>query len=327
MKKILTISGIILIVIILALTAIVSFTWNKVYDAPYPDITATTDSTLIAHGKHLVYGAAHCSTCHTPQNRLKDIEAGEDVPLSGGWEIDIPPGTFRAPNLTPHPENGIGRLTDQEIARVMRHAVGDDGRVIFPFMPFQNMSDEDVTAIISYLRSQEPINNPVEKTNYSTIGKIVLSLGLIKPEGPTDTPPVSVKKDSTIEYGSYLANSVANCAGCHTNRSLVSGEFIGPRYAGGMTMEDEAGEGYWFVTPNITPHKETGVMTNWSEKNFIDRFRAGRIIPNSTMPWGSFAQMDDVELKAIYRYLNSIEPIENSVPKTVYAPGEELPDE
>lgn len=327
MKKILGIITLSLVGVILVFVIYVNIAWDRTYDAPYPEITVTTDSTVIAHGKHLVYGAAHCASCHVPSDRLSDVEAGEEVLLSGGWQFHIPPGTLRALNLTPHPETGIGNLTDAEIARTMRYAVGSDGRPIFPLMPFQNMSDEDVAAVISFLRSQEPIDHKVERTEYSFLGKAILTFGLIKPEGPTGTPPVSVKKDSTIEYGKYLANSVANCAGCHTNRDLMTGAFIGPRFAGGMNMPpEEASKGYGFITPNLTPHPATGILANWNEDAFVKRFKSGRLVETSPMPWGSFSRMDEVELKALYRYLNSLEPVENSIPKTVFEPGEAIPE-
>src|SRR5690606_41627233 len=109
------------------------------YHAPYPDITASTDSAVIARGKYLAFGPAHCGTCHVPMNKVMDVENGEEIPHSGGWELTIPPGTFRAPNLTPDMETGIGKLTDGEIARTMRHMVGNDGRCIMPFMHFAEM--------------------------------------------------------------------------------------------------------------------------------------------------------------------------------------------
>lgn len=327
MKKVLGIIALSLVGIVVIFVLYVNLAWNKTYDAPYPEITVSTDSTVIEHGKHLVYGAAHCASCHVPADKQADVEAGKKVPLSGGWQLHIPPGTLKAPNLTPHPINGIGRLSDGEIARTMRNAVGSDGRVIFPLMPFQNMSDEDVSAIISFLRSQEPVDHKVERSEYSFLGKALLTFGMIKPEGPTDTPPVSVTKDSTIEYGKYLANSVANCAGCHTNRDLMTGAFVGERFAGGMNMPpEEASGGYGFITPNLTPHAETGVIAKWSEDTFVKRFQAGRVVATSPMPWGSFSTMDEVELKALYRYLNSLEPVENSIPKTVFGPGEAIPE-
>lgn len=317
---------IILIVLFAGLLAFIQFTYNKTFEAPYPDISASTDSLMIARGKYLAFGPAHCGTCHVPMNKIKDVENGEIIPLSGGWELPIPPGTFRAPNITPDVETGIGRLTDGEIARTMRHMVGSDGRCIFPFMPFAELSDEDLTAVISFLRSQEPVKNAVKKNELTFLGKAVMAFGMIKPEGTKGTPPKSVAIDSTVEYGQYLANSVANCVGCHTDRDLKTGAFIGTPFAGGFaTPPDVFSEGRSFVTPNLTPHKATGIIADWSEKTFITRFKAGLIHKGSPMPWGSFSRMDETDLKAIYRYLHSLEPVENKIEKIVFEPGEKLP--
>ena len=192
-------------------------------------------------------------------------------------------------------------------------------------MPFQNMTDEDIQAIISFLRSQEPVRNEVPRSGYSFLGKFLLTMGLLKPVGPAGIPPAQIKKDSTLAYGSYIANSVANCNGCHTDRDLKTGEFTGPIFAGGFWMPpDDFTQGYSFITPNLTPH-ESGIMSTWSEEDFITRFRAGRNIATSPMPWGTFARMEEIELKALYRYLKSLDPVDNAIDKVVYQPGEELP--
>jgi mono/diheme cytochrome c family protein len=330
MKTLLKILKIIVIVVIVFVGGFVLFvlaTWNKTFEAPYPEITASTDSALIARGKYLAFGPAHCATCHVPMDRIADVENGEQIPLSGGWTLSIPPGTFRARNLTPDKETGIGNLSDAEIARVMRHSVGHDGRLIFPFMPFQNMTDEDVSALISFLRTQEPVKNYIDPSEYTFLGKAILAAGLMKPISPTEKPLARIEKDSSVLYGKYLAYSVANCVGCHTARNLQTGEFTGPDMAGGMIMEpDELSEGYGFVTPNLTPHKETGVMSQWNEKTFILRFRNGRVFEKSPMPWGAYSLMEEVELKALYRFIKSLEPVQNKIEKTVYKPGEKMPE-
>ncbi|HXH18563.1 MAG TPA: cytochrome c [Chitinophagales bacterium] len=274
--------------IIIIVFAYIQLTWNKKFDAPYPDIKASADSAVIARGKYLAYGPAHCATCHMPMDKIMHVEnTGEQLPLSGGWELAIPPGTFRAPNLTPDKETGIGNLTDGEIARIMRHMIGADGRCIMPFMPFAEMSDEDLTAIISFLRSQPPVRNEVIRSEFTFLGKAVAAFGMIKPEGTKGNPPKSVPIDSTIEYGKYLANYVANCVGCHTERDMKTGAFIGKPFAGGMAFEPDAfSEGKSFMSPNITPHNGTGVIAAWSEEMFISRFRGGRVQKGSPMPWG-----------------------------------------
>lgn len=312
-----------LAILVLGLVAFVLLTWDKKYDDAYPDIKASTDSAVIARGKYLAYGPAHCGTCHVPMDKIMDVENGEIIPLSGGWEIDIPPGIFRAPNITPDMETGIGKLTDGEIARTLRYSVGKNGNCVMPFMPFQDLSDEDLTAIISFLRSQPPVKHQVKPNEIRFLGKLVMALGMIKPEKPTAPPVKAVKKDTTAAYGSYIANSVANCRGCHTERDMKTGEFTGIKFAGGLYFEpDYFSKGYSFMSPNLTPDPQTGHITNWSRQQFIDRFKANRVHAGSPMPWGSFSRIDEGDVKALYAFLHDLKPVPNKIEKIVFAPGE-----
>ncbi len=298
----------------IALFTYVSFTWNKSYDAPFPTVSVSTDSTALARGQYLVYGPAHCATCHIAPDDYEAMSAGELVPLAGGNEIIIPPGIFRPRNLTPDVETGIGSLSNEEVARVMRFGVGHDGRVLFPFMPFENMTEEDLNSIISFLRSRPPVTNKIEASEYTFLGKAVLAMGMIKPIEPSVTPEKALKQEASVVYGEYLANSVANCVGCHSPRDLKSGEFTGPKFSGGLVFEEETAI---FTTPNLTPDPETGLLATWTEDAFITRIKSGLVHEGTPMPWSSFAMMDEVDIKAIYRYLKSLPPTKNLVEKTV----------
>jgi len=327
MKKFFKWTGFIIVIFILGLISFVSFTWKKKFDIALPEIKASTDSAVIARGKYLAYGPGHCATCHMPMDKYTAVENGLEIPLSGGWELDIPPGTYRAPNLTPDMETGIGKFSDGQLARALRHSVKHDGSILFPFMPFQEMSDDDVTALVSFLKSQPAVKNNIKNTEYKFLGKAILAFGAMKPAQPKSTPPKSVAIDTTIEYGSYIANTVANCVGCHTERDLKTGEFTGKPLAGGFRMPpDPFSKGYSFMTPNITPDAETSRIASWTEQMFVDRFRKGRMIEGSPMPWGAFSRMNEVELKAIFRYLNSVAGVKNKIEKIVFKPGEKFPD-
>lgn len=260
-------------------------------------------------------------------DKILEVDKGMKMLLIGGFEESIPGfGTFRAPNLTPDNETGIGKLTDAEIARSIRHMVSSDGRILFPFMEYQEMSDEDLSAIISFLRSQEPVRNEIKPTEYGFLGKALIAFGLFKAKGPENTPPVSVKPDSTIAYGKYLAHDIGNCRSCHSKIDN-SGKQIGADFAGGfLFVPNEWSQGYAFVSANITPHKTTGVLTNWTEENFVARFRTGRVYERTPMPWGCYSRMSEPDLKALFSYLQSLEPVDFMVEKTVYSPGEKLPE-
>ena len=74
-------------------------------------------------------------------------------------------------------------------------------------------------------------------------------------------------------------------------------------------MDDDASR--VFVTPNLTPDPKTGHIAGWTEEQFLARFRAGRLIEGSHMPWSLFGRMSDDDIRAIYRYLRTLPPVEN----------------
>ena len=314
-KKILKWTGIIIGSILILLTITVSLRQNLKFEAPFPEIAASTDSAIIARGKYLALGPAHCADCHASPGSRALVEKGIEVPLSGGNKFDLPIGDVYVKNITSDKEFGIGKYTDTEIARMLRYGVRPDGTAVLPFMPFHNTSDEDLTAIISFLRTQQPVKNKVPENTTNILGSVVKAF-LLKPSGPTGAVPKAVKKDTSAAYGKYLAVSVANCYGCHTNRDMMTGAFIGEPFAGGMKMESSVDpEKYYFLTPNLTPDS-TGRLFGWSQEMFVNRFRKGKIYPGTHMPWGPFSRMSDDELKAIYNYLQTLKPVRNAIPKS-----------
>lgn len=317
LKKILKWTGITLLVLIVIISVYVAIRQSRTYEAPFPKVTISTDSATLARGEYLVFGPAHCADCHGDQSQLEIINSGGIVPLTGGYTFKIPPGEFRVPNITPDPETGIGNVPDSVLARSLRYGVRRDGTVLFDFMPFHNTSDDDLSAILSYIRSTKPVRHEVLPTRLNILGRVVNAF-MIEPVGPTGRVLKGSMQDTTIEYGKYLAHSVANCAGCHTKRDLMTGAFIGEYFAGGFQMESlNDPEHYACVSPNLTPSSATGIMADWTEDTFIKRFRMGKLIKHSPMPWGPFRRMSDNDLKAIFRYLQSLKPVENKVEKTL----------
>lgn len=305
LKKIFKWTSIVLLLLILGLSVTIASRQNLHYDAPYPNIHASTDSSVIARGRHLAYSGAHCIDCHHKGNPDSLIALGQDVPLTGGFEFKIPLGSIYSKNITPDKTTGIGKYSDEEIARALRYGVHPDGTVVYEFMQFHNLSDEDLTAIISFLRSQQPVENLVPPHSLNLLGNAVKAF-LVHPVGPSDKVPAKVTPDTTAAYGRYLALNVAECNGCHTQRDM-SGKFIGPPFGGGGNVEG-------FITPNLTPDP-SGRIYKWSKADFIGRFRKGRLIPGSPMPWNSFSRMNDEELTAIYNFLKTVKPAPTVVVK------------
>ena len=325
LKRILLGLLLLIVVVVGGFLAYVMLSWNKKYDIPYPDLKVSTDSAVIAHGQYLVHGPAHCVSCHVSSfEEFITADKGEAVALQGGVAFPMGPiGTIYPNNLTPDPITGLGRYEDGQIFRMMRHAVKPNGTgTMAVLMPFWNMADEDLVAIVSYLKSMDPVQNAVPDPEWTFMGKVIRTISptfkpIKNPTPPAQAPPMA----PTVERGEYLARYVANCVGCHTERDLMTYEAIGPEFAGGMEFEPfvelhkvlGVDTALWTRTTNITPHPNSSLSRFKTKEEWIARFRQGRILPHSPMDWGPFSRMSDADLEALYLYLNSLEPVDKEI--------------
>ena len=121
--------------IAVVLVAVVEVRSRRTFDAAYPEIHASNDPAVVARGRYLAYGPAHCVACHTNKAEQEAIKAGAMPPLAGGGEFVLPLGKVYTPNLTPDVETGISRVSDGELARVLRFGVMPDGRAAVHGVP------------------------------------------------------------------------------------------------------------------------------------------------------------------------------------------------
>ena len=313
-----------------AIALYVSRTWDRTWDAPLPAIHASTDPDVIRRGEYLVRGPAHCAACHTAKDEAGDANNGELPPLSGGRAFAADPlGVIYSKNLTPDPETGIGRYTDAQIARMLRWSVRPDGKAsVQLLMPFANLSDSDLTAIISYLRAQPAVRNPVPENRFTLIGKVVKSFApVFKPRTEVRPVPESPAMAPTVERGEYLARTVANCVGCHTKRDPISFAAISAEFSGGSEMEPSSRPGadpsLWFVSPNITPARDSALSKFPDRETFVARFQKGGVHHlGSPMPWESFGQMSAGDLGALYEYLHSLPAQDGPAGEPTFRKGE-----
>lgn len=257
---------------------------DKRYDIPATPIAISHDSATIARGQHFATAIGKCVDCH-----------GED--LGGKVMVDDPAlGVVVAPNLTPG--GLLAGDSDAEVVRTIRHGVKRDGRsaAIMPSEEYQHFSDEDVGAIVAYLRSVPAVTRTLPATQLRPVGRAlvaanVLPLYTAELVDHSATPPARVLPDSTIEYGKYLA-STGGCIGCH-----------GPGLSGGPIP------GMPPDTPpaaNITPE----AMGRYSDAELERMLREGTRPDGSTinpmMPWRYTALMNDLEMRATIKYLRSV---------------------
>ncbi|NND31629.1 MAG: cytochrome c [Saprospiraceae bacterium] len=282
---------------------------HEVKDLP---IKVTYDSTSVFQGKKIVETV--CWTCHQ----------GDDGRLSGTMfsQPESAFGEIWTANITNHATQGIGRYSDGELAYMLRTGINRDGRFIGPFMLFPNMADQDLAAIIAYLRSDSPVTKGVDvkrpAPSYSFLAKALFKLGAMKPlSAPEDeivAPPVSDAQN----YGKYLATAVFACYECHS-KSFETNNVLHPEhsegyFAGGNPVEDR--DFNLVFSSNLTPSRTSGIGS-WNRDDFDRAIRTGispnQKLLNSIMP--RFSLMSDVEVDAIWTYLQSLEPVD--VPEMV----------
>ncbi len=284
-----------------------------------PSAAALGDTTgLVARGEYIVRNVAGCGSCHNVGHSIDGV-------LSGGAEFkDWRLGTIRSANLTPDPATGLGTWSDAEIVRAIRTGERKDGRLLAPVMPyvwFHELSDVDAFAVARYLKSLPSVVREVKQSP-----GIVFKLGRATFLGPepsaTETAPA---RGPTVAYGEYLAQHVAMCGECHTPRSGLQGAADRSRLFAG---EKNPPKDFPANPSNLTPDSGTG-LGRWSEADFLVALRTG-VTPrgdsiNPFMPWRSIRRMTDDDLRAIYRYLRTVPPIRNEVPRRASTTGRAHP--
>jgi len=310
----------VLVVAIVGFVIYVNATYARDFSAtPKPALTASNDPAVIARGAYVTHAIAHCSSCHgngefTRQRKLPP----NDADLRGGYVLKAGPfGTFYPANITPDDATGIGKTSDADLARVLRHGVAPNGGFA-PLMAFTvgPMADEDIVAIMSYLRSLPPIANAVPKDDWGIVAKALSS----KFNPRMTTAPAFVKEGEASEArGLYLVKGPALCANCHSPTDPMNGfAVVGPELSGALEPDpDHLDPAYEVMAPNLTTDPKTGALASYTEDAFVDRFKkAGRAVAGSPMPWENFARMSEEDLRSIYRFLSKVPPVHRATGPT-----------
>jgi len=281
---------------------------------PLPQLSTSTvgdPAGLVERGEYIVRNVSVCGHCHSSDPR------NSDGPLSGGrafsnWRL----GTIRASNLTPDAGTGLGRWSEAEIVRAVRNGQDREGDLLAPIMPYEwlsAMGDRDALAVAAYLKSLPPVVRQIRSRPNLVFGAAkIFMLHPARTEGGTPPP-----RAPTAEYGRYLS-TIALCADCHTPRGgLQQAPDKDRLYAG------DASSSFPANPANLTPDQETGIG-RWSEADFLRTLRTG-VNPkgdslHAFMPWREYRRMTDDDLRAIYRYLRTLPPMRNEVPKKAAAP-------
>jgi len=263
-------------------------------------VAGASAETPVERGAYLVNTIMTCQNCHTPKGPSGDIAGRE---LSGGLSWDEPPFKVTASNITPDPETGVGKWTDAEIKTLMRTGVRPNGVHVAAVMPtgfYGILTEDDLNAIVAYLRTVKPINNKVPDPVYK--------MNLPRQVFPGGEKP-QVDFGDPVKRGFYLA-TIGHCMECHTPFGQAGVDFKGSLGKGGRDFP-----GPWGVSKsrNITAHKTAGIGA-WSDAEIKRAITQGVSRDGSPlkppMGYGYYAKMTDADLDAVVAYLRTVPPLE-----------------
>lgn len=246
--------------------------------------------------------AGGCLACHTEDKKGA-------APFAGGRPLKTPFGTFYGPNITPDPQAGIGRWTEADFIRAMRHGKRPDGADYFPAFPyssFTRISDGDLRDLWAYLRTLAPSSRASQahdlKFPYGWRFLVAIWKTLFFTPGPFVSDP---RLSQQINRGAYLVQALGHCGECHTPRNFLGGPKRDRFLAGGKGPDGKS-------IPNLTPAR----LKKWDDRELGDFLQTGltpdgdvaaetmgEVIRNTT------SRLTAADLAALMAYLRSLPPL------------------
>ncbi|MCC7274200.1 MAG: c-type cytochrome [Alphaproteobacteria bacterium] len=266
-------------------------------------------------GRYLVTTILACGNCHSP--RAADGSPLPGRELSGGLAFDTPAFTATAANITPDPDTGIGRWSDEEIARALTEGVrpghaalgGVPLAAIMPAGFYKALTPADLAAVVAYLRSVPPVRNAVPPPVYKL------------PAVHARYPDAERRYDETtlrdpVVRGAYLA-TIGHCMECHTPRVRGVSDYETAMGRGGVefspALVQGIGAGFTSSTSsNITSHPVAGIGA-WSDGEIRRAIADGvsrdgrRLRP--PMAFRYYANMAEDDLDALVAWLRTVPPL------------------
>lgn len=289
LKRLLRIVGLMLAGLVVLLLLTIGGVWlnarrlmTQRHTNPVPNVTVQVTPEQVARGAYLVSAFPGCAGCHASE------PLAERPVLNGQPFTEISAlATLHAPNLTPG--GPLQTWSDGEIVRAIREGVDRDGRalMLMPSENYRHLSDQDVAAIVAYLRSQPAVAGETPDPALTPLGTMLVGAGLFTlgnqaPVQNVAAPP----RGPTAEYGAYLSQ-VSGCGTCH-----------------GAALDGQE------IPQGPPPGPSLRLVKGWTEEQFFRTLREG-VDPSGKrltdeMPWREYGRGTDDDLRALYAYLRSL---------------------
>lgn len=282
---------------------------------------------VVGRGEYLVRSVAGCGECHTPRDAQGNLVMSRWLAgVDGRFDLDPEDdgvGAISTGNLTSDVDTGIGGWSDAAIVHAMRDGVAADGSPLFPLMPyasFHNMSDDDASAIVAYLRTVSAVRHPVQPRQPLPVPLDAPAPPVAESAIPHTTLPASDANFARAEHGRYLAGEVGFCLDCHTPWRYGAAQPLDTTrvFAGGRGFSARE----WVVPPpappvvysfDITPHADG--IAGWKPQTVATALRAGLddqgqplLRPMPSGPLGAFGGLTEDDALDIGWYLTTLPP-------------------
>ena len=296
------------LVVLALIAAVVGFGvfWVVTIPATVPASALAPHTPSLENGKTM-FLIGGCSSCHaTPKQDDK-------TRLGGGLGLKSPFGTFYAPNISPDPNEGIGKWSEANFVTAMVKGTSPDGRHYFPAFPYtsyQRLGTGDLRDLFAYLKTLPAVQDKSKPHDVPFPFNIRRTLGgwkfLFLDGKPFESDPT---RDAAWNRGAYLVNGPGHCAECHSPRNILGGIIASQRFAGGP---EPGGEGF---VPNITQKGLT-----MSHEQVVKLLETGET-PDGDTVGGEMAkvtantgQLTAEDRTAIATYIKSLPPVEGPKP-------------
>ena len=248
--------------------------------------------------------ASGCFSCHT------DAPNGGKT-LAGGAALKTPFGTFYAPNITTHPEDGIGLWTVSQFAGALRQGTSPNGQNYYPVFLYPNytkLSDQDIVDLWEAFRTVPPVAQkvPDHELKFPFRFRFLLNAWKRLFFTPGRYVPDATKSEQW-NRGAFLATGPTHCVACHTPRNLFGARDYDHELSGNPDGPDQEK-----VPPiNAAALKKGG----WEKDDIVFALQTGSQ-PDGDTFGGSMGEvvrdstrfLTAEDLEAIAEYVLSVDP-------------------
>jgi mono/diheme cytochrome c family protein len=256
----------------------------------------------VANGE-TVFNAGGCTSCHGVAGQPRTM-------LGGGLAMASPFGTFHVPNISPHPQDGIGSWSEADFVTAVTRGTSPARTHYYPAFPYGSYrlaTTQDVRDLFAYIKTLPPVAGRIRDHDLRFPFGIRRLVGVWKFLF-LDTTPFMLDPTRSVAWnrGAYLVNGLGHCAECHSPRNFLGGIVAAQRFAGGP---DPEGKGW---VPNIT---QKG-LKDWSEPDIAYFLKTGEL-PDGDTAGGSMARvirntslLSDADRAAMATYLKSLPAVD-----------------